>query len=289
MRSIYILSEDLNFFFRVNKELKNRNIKSRILNIGKEIPDIPKSVILITENELPKYKNYETVQEKLLVFNRGESFDKYMIKLMAAHKVSINNYLDILFSIDPGTKKHGLAVFLDELYLNSVTYYETSDLMNGIKKYHQSLQERSENQLNVIVKFGKGVLPITLKFIEACFDYFESESTKFLIIDEFKSSKTKLYKENKKRLPKDEASAIFIALREGTEIFKNSEVSIMNQIKIQALKKEELMKTSVLIREPDNIVLKNIGEEILKGNFTLSKSIELMRQRQYNNEARENY
>ena len=49
-----MLTEDLNFFYRLNKELERLQIKFEVLNIRTKIPDIPNSIILTTLKEIKK-------------------------------------------------------------------------------------------------------------------------------------------------------------------------------------------------------------------------------------------
>jgi hypothetical protein len=273
-----VLTEDLNFFYRLNKQLQYLQIEFKVLNIGKKIPDIPNSIILSTFEELHKFDNYQKVKEKILPYAKEDDFEKYIIKVLAAIKISNNNYSEIIFSIDPGTKHFGLVVFLDDYYLNSHTIYEKDILIKKVWLYINALQEGNPNQLKLFFKFGRGIMSITIMLIEQIFQNFNNkELVKILLIDESKTSKYKIRDETKKKIPKDEASALIISLREGIEINYDDYKRVMKQTKPNKMKSEDFQDKLSKDNEDIDQRLIEIAENVLKGELSLSKSMELIK------------
>jgi hypothetical protein len=273
-----VLTEDLNFFYRLNKQLQHLQIEFKVLNIGKKIPDIPNSIILSTFEELHKFDNYQKVKEKILPYAKEDNFEKYVIKVLAAIKIRNNNYSEIIFSIDPGTKHFGLVIFLDDYYLNSHTFYEKDKLIKKVWIYINALQEDNPNQLKFFFKFGRGIMSITIKLIEQIFQNFTNKGlVKILLIDESRTSKYKIRDETKKKIPKDEASALIISLREGIEINYDDYKRVVRQTKPNKMKSEDSQDKLSKDNEEIDQRLIEIAENVLKGKLSLSKSMELIK------------
>lgn len=271
--NIFVFTEDLNFFYRLNKELQQLQIKFKVLNIGDKIPNIPNSLILSTSKEM---NNFEKV-DKILFYEKDENFKQYIVKVLAIKKIGKKTYYELVFSIDPGTKHLGLVIFLDDFYLNSHTIYEVDSFIEKIKVYINALQESNSNPLKLVFKFGKGIMPITLKLIEQIFKNFNSENLRILLVDESKTSKYKIRDENKKKIPKDEASALIISLREGFEITYEKYKTVINQLKTNKMKSEEFHDKSDEYNEKIDLKLVEIAEDVLNGKLSLSKSMEILR------------
>ncbi|UCC20229.1 MAG: hypothetical protein JSV62_02790 [Promethearchaeota archaeon] len=281
--NIFVLTEDLNFFYQLNKELKHLQIEFKVLNIGNKIPDIPNSIILSTMKEMYKFKNFDNIEKKILPYAKEDDFEKYIIKLLALIRISKKSYSEIVFSIDPGTKHIGLVVFLDDYYLRSHTFYETDNLIKKIHVYINTFQESITNPLNLIFKFGGGIMPITLKLIEKIFNDFNEERLRVLLIDEARTSKYRIRDDKEKKLPKDEAAALFISLREGIEITQDHFKTFIEQKRINKLKAKEFQVNPRENNEDIDHKLIEIAEDVLKGNLSLSKSIELIKSSKNNN------
>ena len=81
---LYILTEDLNFFYKLRNELDKHNIKFQILNLDTKIPTTS-SIILTTSDDINKlkvrnHKNY-------LIYSKIYDFNKYLIKVIAAYRI----------------------------------------------------------------------------------------------------------------------------------------------------------------------------------------------------------
>ena len=142
-KTLYVLTEDLSFFYNLNKELNNLKIKFKILNFDWKIPNIS-CIIITTNKEYERIKNKVSKKVLILVFNENENFDYFIIKILASYRVGYDkNYSSLIFTIDPGAKHFGLVIFLDEYFLISYTIYEKEDLIERIKQYVAALQENN--------------------------------------------------------------------------------------------------------------------------------------------------
>ncbi len=270
-----MLTEDLNFFYRLNKELERLQIKFDVLNIRTKIPDIPNSIILTTLKEMSNFENVDRVKDKILSYSNEEDFEQYIVKVLAKKKIGNRNYSGLVFSIDPGTKHLGLVIYLDDYYLNSHTLYDREKFIEKVRIYIDALQDTNPNPLKLIFKFGRGIMSITLNLIEQLFIKFEKEKLGIILVDESKTSKYKIRDENKKKIPKDEAAALIISLREGFEITYDNYKTILE--KKTTIKNEENYNKSAKFDNDFDYKLIEIAENILKGDLSLSKSMEILK------------
>ena len=278
---IYVLTENLSFFYRINKELNKFNIPFKILNISKKIPPAP-SIILTTTADVKKLeKQHENVI--FLSYSKNENFDEYILRVISAYRVGYKDYYsEMTFAIDPGNKC-GLIVFLDDYYLISHCCFEKRDLLNKIKHYIKNFQKDNPDLLKVTLKFGRGVLPVTQDLVQQVYQLLnETKNMKIQLIDEFKSSKIKIkYKIKDKKISKDEASALILALRDGIEINQDNYISIFNHVKSRKLKREEYKKENfenVNEKKKFSQEIAEIAEEVLNGNLTLTNSSQMIKE-----------
>ena len=267
-----MLTEDLNFFYRLNKELEQLHIKFKVLNLGAKIPHMTNSIILSTLKEIHNFYNVDGLKEKFLFYAKEGDFDEYIVKVLAIKRIGNKIYSELVFSIDPGTKHLGLVIFLDDYYLNSHTIFEKNKLIEKIRIYINALQENNPNQLKLVFKFGRGLIPIILKLIEQVFKNFDKNLLRVLLIDDSKTSKLIIRDINKKKIPKDEAAALIISLRDGVEISYDNYKTILTQ-----KKSEKLHDKSIGLNEQSNLKLVEVAESVLKGSLSLSKSMELIK------------
>jgi hypothetical protein len=270
-----VLTEDLNFFYRLNKELERLQIKFEVLNIRTKIPDIPNSIFLTTSKEMNKFENIDSLKSKILSYSKEEDFEQYIVKLLAVKRIGNKTYSHLVFSVDPGTKNLGLVIYLDDFYLSSHTIYDRDRFIEKIRIYINALQESNPDPLNLIFKFGRGIMPITIILIEQIYINLMEEKFRIILVDESKTSKYKIRDENKKKIPKDEAAALIISLRDGFEIsYYNFKTVLKNK---NSIKNEEYSGKSARFNNDLDSKLIEVAENILKGNLSLSKSMELLK------------
>lgn len=268
----------MSFFFRLNKELNHRNIKFKILNKGNKIPEFG-ALVLTTREEFTQY-NLNNLKTEVLSYDKKENFEKFMIKFIAAYKIGYRDrYSELTFSIDPGTKHIGLVVFLDDYFLISHTIYDKKDLIKKLKKYIEFFQNNEQSLLKLNFKFGRGVVPITLNLVSQIFNIPKyRKSTRVLLIDETKSSKIKICDKSGKKMPKDEASALILALRDGIEVNQTNYKKIFNQIKLKKLRINTFMKEDSEHNNEITLNLREIAEKVLDDKLSLSESIQMIKE-----------
>lgn len=269
---IFIISENSKFFYRLNKELTSLNIAFNILNRGDKIPNLP-CLILTTAKELNNIENPNDRNVKIHAFTQENNFNRYILRILAIYHIGYKeDYSELTFSLDPGTKHIGLAVFLDDYYLNSHTFFDIDALLKAISNYVEFLQNDSGDLLKLTFKFGMGVFSSALELVSNLYAYFkERKNMRVFLIDESKSSKIKILGQRKK-IPKDEVSALILSLRDGIEITSKNYIKMFSDIKSNKVKL--IHYNNQFIKENGDLIefLKNIVVRLLNRENSLSKS-----------------
>lgn len=276
---IFVLTEDLNFFYRLNLALSRLRISFKILNVGSKIPDYS-CLILTTSKEIPKLKCQINKNAKILSYGKDEDFERYILRILAAIRIGYKKkYSELIFSIDPGTRHIGLVIFLDDYYLNSHTLHEKIDLIKILKNYVNFLQENNQGEMNLNFKFGRGVLPITIDLVKEIYSEFKGiKNIKVLLIDEAKSSKIKIHDdETKILLRKHEASALILALRRGIEVDQENFLNIIRNFKLKKLKTESIEKIKFEKTNGTALTFEEIAKKILTGELSLKETSETIK------------
>lgn len=268
-KPIYILTDDLNFFYRVNKVLSNKKLNFKILNLWDKIPNIP-SIILTTSSELDRITCKNELVD-IIPYLPNENLEKYLFKVLAAYRLGYRDYEELIFSIDPGLNHIGLAVFLDDFYLNSQTILERKNLVNTLILYEQSIQEDNSKKLKLIFKFGKGLFEIIKPFINEIFNLYKGERLEVYLIDETNSSKIRVSYRGKK-FPKHESSAIILAFREGTEINSDNFEKTFFQSKMNSGRRD----SPSIENQKNSSNLAEIAERVITGEISLKESYSLI-------------
>jgi hypothetical protein len=182
-----------------------------------------------------------------------------------------------LFSIDPGTKQIGIVLFLDDLFLISHTIFDKKKFLEFIIDKVDCFQKDNPYFMNLVFKFGSGILPLTIELLNQVYDHFGGrDSMKVFLIDESKSSKTKI-KDLKKRIKtKHEVSALILALRKGVEINYSNYSKILGQFKKRELNSEHENHPTFAKLNDSSLDLKGLIEKILNNQISLSHSSETL-------------
>jgi hypothetical protein len=272
---LYILTEDLNFFYLLKSELDKHKIHFKILDLDAKIPKIP-SIILTTSSD---YKNLRYKKSiNYLIYTKNTDFGTYFLHVIAAVRIEYKKtYSTLTFSIDPG-KKLGLMIFLDDYYLHSYCCFEKSDFFAIIQKYIDTFEEDNPALIKLNFKLGLGVLDITYDLVKQIYILFQNRKyLRVCLIDEFKSSQFR-FSDNSvgKKFTNDEISALILAFRLGFEIRFDNYEDIFEQIR---MKKKFIRKTEIEKSENHGEILlslKDVVEEVLNGKLTLSKAIDFI-------------
>ncbi|MFX0070277.1 MAG: hypothetical protein ACFFAO_04220 [Candidatus Hermodarchaeota archaeon] len=269
---IFILSQDLSFFYKLNKELLRLNVQFEILNVNSKIPTIP-CIILTTSEEMVNFRSGNKVI--FLPYSKNDNFEEYLLKVVAGYRIGYKDYYsDLLFSIDPG-EKSGLMVFLDGYYLISHCCYKKSDLLYKITRYVFYFQKDNPELINLSFKFGRGILKMVQDLVKDVFNLFpDRKNMSVLLIDEYKSSQIKINnKDKERRITKDEVAALILALKNGVEVNLSNYSIIFNQIKSKKFKKEDLKFDIIKNTQAEPQFLSEVAEKILSGELSLKESI----------------
>lgn len=276
-KKIYIATQNLSFFYELNKELLHLNIKFDILPIRSKVPNIS-SIILTTSEEALKFGGKHK-NLCILPFGRNENFQRYILKILAAYKIEYKEkYSDILFSIDPGTKQIGIVIFLEDYYLHSQTIYNKEEFIEVINDYILSFQKSDSDPIAVIFKFGRGVKSITTDLLKLVFEtYKDRGNVKVYLVDESKTSKIKIQDSGKQINSKHEISAIIIAMRKGIEVDIGNFLQNIEQNLSQNNRYHEIEVEKWEDVKEKKITFKNIIERIICNEISLSKSSKLIK------------
>lgn len=264
---LYVLTEESRFFYLLNKELNSLKIKFVVLNFNAKIPNIP-CIIITTSDEYNKIQSRINTNVSILTYNKNEDFNQFIIKILASYRIGYKeNYLSLVFSIDPGMRHFGLVIFLDDYFLNSYTVYEKDDLIKTVKDYVNAIQENSSELISLNFKLGSGIQSICKDLITRIYDVFENrKNLKIQLVNESKSSKIRIH-ENKRKIPKHEAAALVLSFRDGLEIKRNN----FERIIIQNNENNNFKATC------NDKILEEIAEKVLNGELSLNKSTEMLK------------
>ena len=271
-RSLYILTEDLIFFYMLKNALDKYKIEFQILNLDAKIPTLS-SLILTTSEDFDKLEVRS--RDNYLVYVKNCNFDKYLIRVIAAYRIGYKDiYSTLTFSIDPGNK-FGLMIFLDDFYLNSYCCFEKPELLRTIKSHIQTFQEDNPNLMHINFKIGRGILPIAFNLVNDIYKIFNGRKNLMVyLIDEFRSSKIKLSGERKiRKISKDEISALILAFRNGISVNLDNYEYIFEQIKNKTLKKDNLESLKPDNHEEYLLELKEVVKKVLNGELSLSSAV----------------
>lgn len=275
-KPLYIYTENLNFFYKLNKELKRLKIDFEILYTGRKLPTLS-SIVLTTLDEIKKLEN---IPEKLVIlpYSSTDNFNHYILEILAAVKIEFKDfYSELTFSIDPGTTHIGIIVFLDDFYLHAHTIYEKELFIETINKYIICFQKKNLNLLRLNFKIGSGVIPITIDLLKKIFSNFENrKKMKVYLVDEAKSSKIKIQDKFNLIKSKHESSALIIAMRKGIEVNIRNYLKVIkygNSYNQNYYGKDEISFEPIM---EGSVKLKEIISRLLNDDISLSKSSQIL-------------
>lgn len=272
---LYLHTENLNFFYRLNRELKRRNIQFKILSGISKIPDVHSLLLTTIEDTHNLRINYKKL--KIMAYDKQDNFNHYIYKIIAAYSTGYKDYYSkLIFSIDPGSKKIGLVVFLDDYYFVSHTFFDKIGITNVINDYVDCFQTNNPNLLKKIFKFGSGVLPLSLDLIQEITELFPNrKNLKVFLINESKSSKIRIQGIKKKFRTKHELSALILATREGIEVNDLDNLLQYREIRFHDSNNRKNQKINGDFSE-SIVNLKDIIDKILNNEISLSETSDIL-------------
>ena len=272
---LYILTEDLNFFFLLKNELDKYKIPFQILDLDSKIPKIP-SIIVTTSADYKKLRNKNI--SNYLVYSKNVDFRKYFLIMLAAVRIGCKAYYSTFtFSIDPG-KKLGLMVFLDDYYLDSYCCFETSSVFSIIQKYIDVFEEDNPTLMKINFKLGRGVLDITYNLVKQIYILFQNRKhLRVCLIDEFKSSQFRLSGNTiGKKFTKDEISALILAFRIGIDVRFDNYDYFFEQLRMKKLFIGKPETENHETHDEHLFSLEEVVEKVLTGRLSLRNAIEML-------------
>lgn len=272
---LYILTENLKFFYRLKNGLDKYHLKFQILSNLSKIPKIP-SIILTTSNEISQIKSREKNVIILPYFEKGD-FEDYILNVLATYRVGFKDtYSNLTFSIDPGTKYIGMVIFLDDYYLISNTFYTITEMFEFIRKILKYFSLNISNALDVKFKIGRSLLDITSNIVEDLFLTIKgSIKLEVFLIDEISSSKVKISTKAKK-FPKHEAAALLLAFREGIIVNNVNYHQILNFLRLKKIKKNDYENRAYKGMISSDLNLGELSLKVINGGLSLSEASKII-------------
>lgn len=217
--NIYLYSNDSRFFYKINTRLKQLHVPFDILNSDAKLN--VDGIILTTKKEFNEISSKKQPNQ-FLIYSNTQDFEEYIMHVLATHKFGFKmRYSELIFSIDPGISKSGMAIFLDEYFLISRVLYKQEDLIENIRKFISYYNTDDSIPLYIKIFFGTGVPSLVESILQALFEEFKTNSPVSYLVDERYTSKIK-YNKKILKISKHEISAIWIAIR-GINAIKTTE------------------------------------------------------------------
>jgi hypothetical protein len=209
MKNVLVYTNDLRLFYLLAKKFSDEHVHWHGIDNFADLPPV-ESIIITTEKDLMEYKpEFPSHIEPLIVSNL-DPIDSIFLKTLQFAR-GIENYRELIVSVDPGTEKSGVALFLDRTYIYSQERYNFHQIYDLI-----ALAFTTFNPKYCSLKIGNGYYQLTKKFVKY---YLHQKLISSLItpylISEHGSSKLKFAIEAFHPLSRHEYAAIAIGRREG--------------------------------------------------------------------------
>jgi len=259
---LYIYSNNSRFFYKINKSLNELRIPFYVLNYGVKLRNI-KGIILTTQKEFDGISS-ENLKNRLLIYQDTQDFEEYIMHVLAAHKLNFKKrYLELIFSIDPGKNKSGIAIFLDEYFLISKILHNQREFVDYIGKFISYFNSDKLKPIIIKIFFGIGVPSLVESLLEVLSRKFKEFMPIFYLVDERNTSKMK-YDKHIFKISKHEISAIWIAIR-GIKAMKSMNILNSNEEHPQS---EFLKKLNSEIKFDINL-----AKNVYFGNSSISEAL----------------
>jgi len=260
---LYIYTKNPRFFYKINNSLNKLRIPFYVLNYGVKLRNI-NGIILTTEKEYNNAISPENQTDRFLVYSNTQDFEEYLMHVLATHKFGFKKqYLKLIFSIDPGKNKSGMAIFLDEYFLISKILYNQKDFVDNIGKFISYFNSDKLKPIMIKIFFGIGVPSLVESLLEVLSRKFKEFIPIFYLVDERNTSKMK-YNKHIFKISKHEISAIWIAIR-GIKAIKSMKI----------LESNEENTTSELPKNLNSEIKfdENFAKNIYFGNLSISDAL----------------
>jgi len=260
---LYIYSNNSRFFYKINNSLNKLRIPFYVLNYGVKLRNI-NGIILTTEKEYNNTITPENKTDRFLVYSDTQDFEEYIMHILATHKFGFKKrYFELIFSVDPGKNKSGIAIFLDEYFLISKILHNQREFVDYIGKFISYFNSDKLKPIIIKIFFGIGVPRLVESLLEILSYEFKEFIPIFYLVDERNTSKMK-YNKHIFKISKHEISAIWIAIR-GIKAIKSMNILNSNEKNSQSELPKKL-NSEIKFDE-------NLAKNVYFGNSSISEAL----------------
>lgn len=160
LSDVCIYTNDLRLFYNITRKFKTENFEFNALDDFKCIHPSTK-VLITTQSDLDQFDPDIPDYIDVIIVLPSYSLDEIVLRT-CQHLKNIPVASEIIISLDPGTVRTGLAIFLDGNYLYSTEF--TS--LNRVQSYIREIFDIFPNPSKMI-KIGNGYSQLTKKFLKA--------------------------------------------------------------------------------------------------------------------------
>ncbi len=208
LSDVCVYTNDLRLFFCITQKFKSEDVAFNALNNFESIHPSAK-VLITTQQDLDLFDPDIPEQVDIIVVLPGYSVNEILLRT-CQHLNNIPTARQITVSIDPGTVKTGLAVFLDE----NLIFSKEFSSFEQVESYVQEIFLIFPNPFKYI-KIGNGYNKLANFYLKLLSDKRKfDDSIKYLLINERFTSKQSQWKK-KGYNSIHERAAILIGRRKG--------------------------------------------------------------------------
>jgi hypothetical protein len=216
VKEVYIYTHDARLFYLLTRKLTNEKTVWIALNSFNEVPHWKNTLLITTQKDIIRYNPNFLSDIIVLKLSADMNIEEMYLRIQQAfHR--IHNINKITISIDPGSVETGVALFLNDIFMDSQICYNRNQLMQIIEQYFQIFPTHYK-----IIKIGHGYARNTRYLVTYFFsDHFKEENVNFYKVNEYSSSQSSGMGFNK-TISRHERAAISIGIRKGELITANN-------------------------------------------------------------------
>ncbi|WP_457916915.1 hypothetical protein [Candidatus Lokiarchaeum ossiferum] len=160
MSDVGIYTNDLRLFYHITKKFKSENFEFNALDDFRCINPSTK-VLITTQSDLDLFDPDIPDYIDVIIVLPSYSLDEIMLRT-CQHLKNIPTAREITISLDPGTVRTGLAIFLDGYYLYSTEFTSLDRVRSFIQEIFGIYPNPSK-----MIKIGNGYSQLTKRFLKA--------------------------------------------------------------------------------------------------------------------------
>jgi len=185
LSDVCIYTNDLRLFYGITRKFKSENFEFNALDTFESIHPSTK-VLITTQQDLDQYDPDIPEHVDVIVVLPSYTMNEIILRV-CQHLKNISVAREITVSIDPGTVKTGLAVFLDGNYIYSKEFCSLERVYSYVREIFSVFSNPSKS-----IKIGNGYSRLTKKFLNALIArHISRMNIQYLLVNErFTSSST---------------------------------------------------------------------------------------------------